>query len=108
MIMKMRPAISLISTLSLWLVLPCFATTKPVPRQNPPSTNEVFISAAEAGDTVQVLDLLAKGADINAGGKDGWTALMRASSKGRLNTVRTLMERGADVNVKVDPSLNAL
>jgi len=45
--------------------------------------NSDLIKAAEKGDVAKVKALLAKGADPNAKGKNGWTALMFAVVAGR-------------------------
>ena len=45
-----------------------------------------------------VVAVLKAGADVNAKGTDGQTALMYASSRGHKNVVSALLEAGADVN----------
>jgi ankyrin repeat protein len=47
---------------------------------------------------VQLEDLLARGADINARDGHGVTALVRAVYKGQLEMVRALIDHGADMN----------
>jgi len=49
-------------------------------------------------DTVRAL--LEKGANVNAKGKDGMTALMNAASADYRDIVHSLLEKGADVNAK--------
>ena len=44
--------------------------------------------------------LVDKGADLNAGDKDGMTALMHVAKKRDLNILKFLIIKGADVNVK--------
>ena len=63
--------------------------------------------------TTEVCDLLlAKGANVNAQltGPDatGWTALMFASSNGKLDLVKYLISKGADVNLKAKDGTSAL
>ena len=43
--------------------------------------------------------LLRQGADVNAAGAGGWTALMWAAQNGNLATVRFLLDKGARVNI---------
>lgn len=59
-------------------------------------------NAAAKGDTKQVLDLLAKGVDINdPGDSDKYgTPLHHAAYGGHLDLMKTLIERGANVNAK--------
>jgi ankyrin repeat protein len=59
-----------------------------------------LISAAERGDAAAVQALLAKGAEVNAKGYDGWTALMLASENGHLDVVQALLAKGPDLNAK--------
>jgi ankyrin repeat protein len=58
------------------------------------------MGAAVRGHTESVRALLEKGADVNAKGNTGRTALMEAALEGYTDTVRTLLEKGADVNAK--------
>ncbi|KAK8123662.1 hypothetical protein PG999_003580 [Apiospora kogelbergensis] len=44
--------------------------------------------------------LIDRGADVNAVGRDGWTALDRALVGGYVDIARLLIERGADVNTR--------
>ena len=55
--------------------------------------------------------LIDKGADVNAKGNDGTTALMNAANNERdnsLDTVLTLIDKGADVNAKRNDGFTAL
>ena len=54
--------------------------------------------AAAEGDTGEVIALVGKSADVNAKGKHGRTALIEAAGGGHIETVRVLLEKGADVN----------
>src|SRR5690606_19338998 len=47
------------------------------------------------GDTKRAIDLIERGAQVN---RLGWTPLHYAASKGRTDTARMLIERGALVN----------
>ena len=44
--------------------------------------------------------ILDKGADVNAKARYGATALFFAADKGRLETVKLLVERGAEINIE--------
>ena len=69
---------------------------------------EDLINAAIRGDAAAVQALLAKGAEVNAKGNDGWTALILASQEGHLHVVQALLAKGADVNAKADNGATAL
>ncbi len=58
------------------------------------------VDAAEQGDRATVLRLLSKGANPNAPGPDGSTAVMWASANGDVDLVRALVRAGADVRLK--------
>jgi ankyrin repeat protein len=70
--------------------------------------NQDLTEAAQKGDTATVKALLAKGADINALGKEGGTALVEAARNGHTDTVRALLAAGADVNAKDKDGRTAL
>jgi ankyrin repeat protein len=59
-----------------------------------------LLEAAEHGDRAAVLGLLAKGADPNAPGPDGTTAIMWAASNDDLELARALIKAGANVKLK--------
>jgi ankyrin repeat protein len=45
--------------------------------------------------------LMSNGADIHSKtNNDGWTALMRASMKGRVNAMELMISKRSDINVK--------
>src|SRR5260370_871056 len=67
-----------------------------------------LLDAAEAGDNAEVRNLLREGADVNAKGSYGSTALIGAAARGHTNTLRTLLEKGADVNAKDNNGRTAL
>ncbi|GAB4469435.1 MAG: hypothetical protein OHK0029_42070 [Armatimonadaceae bacterium] len=58
--------------------------------------NPVLEIAARSGDTEMVQLLLDRGADINARGRFGYTALMAAAQGGYVSVVQLLLEKGAD------------
>jgi ankyrin repeat protein len=59
-----------------------------------------LLDAAESGDRAAVTRMLAKGANPNAPGPDGTTAIMYAASNGDLELVRALLKAGANVKSK--------
>jgi ankyrin repeat protein len=59
-----------------------------------------LLDTAEVGDHVAAMRLAsAKGADVNAAGADGTTAIMYASANGDLELVRALIKVGANVKL---------
>ena len=64
------------------------------------SADEALWEAARAGDTARITAALAQGADVNAKSRYDVTALIFASSNGRLDAVKLLVSRGADVNAQ--------
>jgi ankyrin repeat protein len=60
-------------------------------------TNEL-INAVILSKTDAVLDLIAKGADVNKAAENGVTPLLYASNNGQVGIVDLLLEHGADVN----------
>jgi outer membrane protein assembly factor BamB len=65
----------------------------------PASTlNETLFEAARAGDTARITDALDRGANVNAKARYDVTALIFAAMDGRLDAVKVLLARGADVN----------
>src|SRR5262245_26638801 len=60
--------------------------------------NEALWEAARAGDTTRISAALAQGADVNAKARYDVTSLFFAASSGRLDAVKLLVERGANVN----------
>ena len=66
---------------------------------DPSGLNERMLEAATEGNTKAVVELVAKGADVNAKGKySGWTPLILASRNGEMDLVNFLLAYGADVN----------
>ncbi len=67
----------------------------------PADLNEQMVKAAMEGDSAAVVELLAKGADVNAKGRySGWTPLILAARRGETELVNFLISYGADVNIK--------
>lgn len=59
-----------------------------------------LISAARSGDVQKIRELAASGADLNApGGVNGWTPLMHAVHTNQPGSVRTLLDKGAAVDL---------
>ena len=67
-----------------------------------------LLDAAEPGDRAAALRLLAKGADPNAPGPDGTTAIMWAALNDDLDLVRALIKAGANVKLKNQFGTSAL
>ncbi len=55
--------------------------------------------AAERGEIGIIEELLARGAHINETATNGWTLVLKASHGDQTDTVRFLIERGADPNL---------
>ncbi len=67
-----------------------------------------LVDAAERGDRATALRILAKGANPNAPGPDGTTAVMWAASNDDLELVRVLIKAGANVTLKNQFGTSAL
>merc|ERR1712106_955676 len=57
----------------------------------------IFLAACAAGDKIEVLRLLEKGADIDTANVDGLTALHAACIDDNLDMVEFLVDQGADL-----------
>jgi outer membrane protein assembly factor BamB len=68
--------------------------------QGSQAANEALWEAARAGDTAAITAALDKGADVNAKSRYDVTALVFAASSGRLEAVKLLVARGANVNAQ--------
>lgn len=64
----------------------------------PDSPTRGLWQIAKTGDLQQLLQLLVRGADVNASNESGVTPLMVAAFHGRLEMVRALTDHGADLN----------
>jgi ankyrin repeat protein len=67
-----------------------------------------LLDAVERGDRAAALRLLATGADPNAPGPDGTTAVMWAAANGDVELVRALIKAGANVGLKNQFGTSAL
>jgi outer membrane protein assembly factor BamB len=65
----------------------------------PADAREMLWEAARAGDTARITEALDKGADVNAKARYDVTPLFFAAMNGRLEAVKLLISRGADLNV---------
>ncbi|KAJ6079551.1 hypothetical protein N7467_009304, partial [Penicillium canescens] len=77
-------------------------------RLPPESSNLTLQTAAYGGNEKMVLELLDRGADVNAGAGNSGNALQAASHRGRRRAVQILLERGADVHAEGRMYRNAL
>ncbi len=65
-----------------------------------PSADQRLIAAATRGDVVEVKQLLAGGASVQARDEHGWTALMAATHANQVEAAKVLIAAGSDVNAK--------
>jgi ankyrin repeat protein len=70
--------------------------------------NQILFDGANAGNLIVVNDIIKKGADVNARGDDGGTALMLASQDGHTDVAKLLIEKGADVNARKNDGVTIL
>ncbi|KAJ6081904.1 hypothetical protein N7499_006778 [Penicillium canescens] len=77
-------------------------------RLPPESSNLTLQAAAYGGNEKMVLELLDRGADVNAGAENSGNVLQAASHRSRRRAVQILLERGADVHVEGRTYRNAL
>ncbi|HEY7189493.1 MAG TPA: PQQ-binding-like beta-propeller repeat protein [Vicinamibacterales bacterium] len=68
--------------------------------QGTQAANEALWEAARAGDTAKITAALAQGANVNAKSRYDVTALFFAASSGRMDAVKLLVSRGADVSTQ--------
>ena len=77
-------------------------------KATPNSTDSELIRALREGDLDRAVALLAEGADVNAPGELGRTALMYASAAGREDLAAALLDAGAEIHAKDDSGNTAL
>lgn len=70
--------------------------------------NQELLAGTEAGSLVQIKKALAKGADINTQGPLGMTPLMMASALNKLEIVKFLLEKNANIDAATNEGLTAL
>jgi hypothetical protein len=68
--------------------------------QGSQAANEALWEASRAGDTTRITAALTQGADVNAKSRYDVTPLIFAAGNGRLEAVRLLVSRGANVNAQ--------
>lgn len=76
--------------------------TSPTPEASMTDATHDLLAAATAGDATAVRAALDAGAEIEARGDGGMTALVAATKANHVDAARTLIEAGADVNAKDD------
>lgn len=67
-----------------------------------------LIRAAQSGERSTIEAMIKAGADVNAKGAAGKTALLKAAENGELDCVRLLLAAGADVNATDNRGSNSL
>src|SRR5258706_9344292 len=65
--------------------------------QTPSQDSEMLVAAAK-GDNARIKELLDKGVDVNMRGADSNTPIMEAAYAGHLDTVKLLLDHGADLS----------
>ena len=82
------------------ILLVALSVTSAARGQGSPAANESLWEAARAGDTARITAALDQGADVNAKARYDVTPLLFAAGSGRLEAVKLLIARGADVNAQ--------
>ena len=72
------------------------------------SRNQQLLQAAKIGDIKRTKNLIKHGADVDAKGRYGWTALYLATKYNHVKTVQLLLDNGADVNARNNNGSTAL
>jgi ankyrin repeat protein len=92
-------------TAALLTMTACTAAPHPSPPTQEAAMTDAtrdLLAAAEAGDASAVGHALSAGAEIEARGSGGMTALIAATKANHVDAARLLIEAGADVNAKDD------
>src|SRR5208337_413509 len=98
---KVVLAIAVLVTALSWNQLAAGQTGANTPVQTAAvSLDDQMFVAIEKGDFATVLQLLEKGAHINAQGENGITALIAASAMGKTDVVKQLLDKGASTDLK--------
>ncbi|MGH9142809.1 MAG: ankyrin repeat domain-containing protein [Vicinamibacterales bacterium] len=74
----------------------------------PAATNAELLESAKLGQPARVAELLARGSNVNATDRRGFTPLMWACAAGNLQTVRQLIVGGAAVDRRATDGVTAL
>ncbi|MBL7016002.1 MAG: ankyrin repeat domain-containing protein [Kiritimatiellales bacterium] len=103
----MRIAIASLSFALCFAIIGCDKKSEPVP---PPTAEEIdaFVEAAFSGNTAAVSSALEK--DMPADQKDanGNSALMAAAFNGQVESMKVLIDAGADVNLRINQGVTPL
>lgn len=86
--------------LTVLIIGTCWTANTGAGGQGSSATNEALWDAARVGDTARITAALEKGADVNAKSRYDVTALILAANNGRMDAVKLLVARGADVNAQ--------
>ena len=73
-----------------------------------PANDLALLNAAGKGDNAKVTELLAQGANVNVQNAAGGTPLIEAVYNNHADTVKLLLEKGADPNVRKTDGATAL
>src|SRR5262245_10767286 len=92
------PGRSVVIRTSLLTAVLALAAIAAIQSQGTQSAHESLWEAARAGDAARITAALDQGADVNAKSRYDVTALIFAAGSGRLEAVKLLIARGADVN----------
>ncbi len=76
------------------------ASMEVVSSEVPRGSAEELVEAVRSGDAAAVRALVSSGADPDARGRDGKTALMLAAEKGQAGAIQALLESGANPDVQ--------
>ena len=80
------------------------APGKPAPAAN----DTALLAASGKGDNAKVTELLGQGANVNAANEAGSTPLIEAAYNNHPETVKLLLDKGADPNIRKKDGATAL